>query len=144
MQAAWAGGTWSHLQGAVSAAVCLMKPDIGVGYMIFITCGRYPKPKADGSGSTDMYISGWMLAPSIEHVNASQRRFSHVHELEKTENILEEVDYEIEFSLDNSQNDSEKALPRGGLGFFLGAVEEEVKDISGEIEICSSSFVEED
>lgn len=52
LQGAWAGG-------AVSAVVCLMKPDIGNGYILFMTCGRYPKPKANDSGSTDMFVMGW-------------------------------------------------------------------------------------
>ena len=34
----WAGGTWSHMQGAVSSLVSLMKPDIFRAVRKFVTC----------------------------------------------------------------------------------------------------------
>ena len=34
----WAGGTWSHMQGAVSAVVSLMKPDIYRAVRRFVQC----------------------------------------------------------------------------------------------------------
>ena len=37
---AFAGGCWSHLQGAVSAVASIMKADIGQAFAQFITCGR--------------------------------------------------------------------------------------------------------
>jgi hypothetical protein len=37
----WAGGAWSHMQGLVSTALSLMKPDIGQTTRNFVTCGYY-------------------------------------------------------------------------------------------------------
>ena len=36
----WVGGTWGHLQGAVSAAVSLMKDDIFDAVRAFVTCSK--------------------------------------------------------------------------------------------------------
>ena len=38
---AWAGGSWSHLQGTVSALVSLWKPDIWMAVRDFWTCGKF-------------------------------------------------------------------------------------------------------
>jgi len=40
---AWAGGSWSHLQGAVSALVSLLKPDIWETVLDFWTCNHFQK-----------------------------------------------------------------------------------------------------
>lgn len=118
-----------------------MKPDIGMGYMRFLTCGRHPKRKENSSGSTDMQVSGWMVAsPSVLHLNSSQRRLSHETDLEPTEKHHDEMEYAMEFSLDDAhRNDCEKGFSgtsSGKFGVILGVVEEEeeIKDNSGETE----------
>ena len=40
--AVFAGGTWGHFQGVVSAGLSLTKPDIYKVFIGFMTCGRYP------------------------------------------------------------------------------------------------------
>ena len=45
----WGGGAWSHLQGGVSAAFSLLKPDITRAVINFWTCrcGQEPLPRTD-------------------------------------------------------------------------------------------------
>jgi len=53
------GGAWSHLQGLVSAILCLRKPDIGESFWHLLTCtkGKSGNFDDENSGSTQSWIS---------------------------------------------------------------------------------------
>lgn len=57
--AAIIGGAWSHLQGVVSAILCLRKPDIGESFCHFLTCTKAKSGVFDdeNSGNTQSWIS---------------------------------------------------------------------------------------
>ena len=48
------GGTWSHLQGAVSAGFSLMKPDVWAAVQKFLCCRCWKNASADGLESGQM------------------------------------------------------------------------------------------
>lgn len=55
---AFAGGCWSHLQGAVSALISITKQDIGEAFVEFITCGRRTLESTSvGSRSSQIMIT---------------------------------------------------------------------------------------
>jgi hypothetical protein len=62
------GGTWSHLQGAVSAGVSLLKPDIRNAVQRFVTCQECcdveEEPENDGQRS-----SAWISSTFRTHVS---------------------------------------------------------------------------
>ncbi|GAX26780.1 hypothetical protein FisN_9Lh045 [Fistulifera solaris] len=142
---AWAGGTWSHLQGAVSAVVCLMKPAIGNGYLLFMTCGRYPKPRANDSGSNDMSVIGWPAPRSARRISDRSRRLSHVCAVEQTEKMNAEVAYEIECNPGSSCSEKKLVHSTGSiLCAVLSKMEEgEEKVVSAELELSLTSFIED-
>jgi hypothetical protein len=43
----WAGGAWSHLQGAVSAALSILKPDIRKAVHEFVSCSAPAEEETD-------------------------------------------------------------------------------------------------
>ena len=48
---AFLGGSWSHLQGVVSAIASIMKQDIGQAFLEFISCGRVVPQEEQASSS---------------------------------------------------------------------------------------------
>lgn len=143
-QAAWAGGTWSHLQGAVSAAVCLMKPDVGAQYLKFITCGAYSKMKADNSESTEMYISGWMAPPSIDRLYQGRRQRGTDERNENNQESLsseglKKIEIEIQFGPDDSgsSGDDKHLSCSLGDGFGVGIDDPEPGEEDGSVEKIS-------
>lgn len=66
--ASWTAGTWSHLQGFVSVAVSLHKPDIRHAFVGFVTCssrtppsqwGTDNKRRVEHSTGSGGYGTGW-------------------------------------------------------------------------------------
>ena len=53
------GGAWSHLQGLVSAILCLRKPDIGESFWHLLTCTKAKSGNFndENSGSTQSWVS---------------------------------------------------------------------------------------
>jgi hypothetical protein len=58
----WAGGTWSHLQGAVSAGVSLMKPDIMNAVQTFLVCDQDYEEEGESNDSLKRFKSSFRFA----------------------------------------------------------------------------------
>lgn len=54
----FAGGAWSHLQGAVSAVASIMKEDIGQAFKEFLTCKCWGPPIEEGSSTMISHLNG--------------------------------------------------------------------------------------
>lgn len=56
------GGSWSHLQGGISAILALLKPDIKDAFLKFLTCGCFIEEEYCGENRT---------RPSSSRISAS-------------------------------------------------------------------------
>lgn len=64
---AYLGGLWSHLQGAVSAGVSMLKPDVYIAVRAFVTCQPEPDvPCPDGFPSTSLRNLGGASAFTMQ------------------------------------------------------------------------------